>query len=630
MRGTAATRDDSLKHFRASGLYGFYKRPTEDPTHTAADFDRDILSMQQAHAGTLPIANAQGASYRLQSTNALATLPNGGHVSIIGRASFRGDGLRATAARHGDACALAEAYSLYGEELTEVVDGHFSYVVVDAQARQVHAGIDRLGIFPLYFASLENGMVWGTDARAVLAHPDVSGELCTQGIYNYVYFHMVPAPDAVYQGMHRLQNANRLVYDHNNIATWRYWLPDFNPELRHSRPGPSEHAALRQHLEAAVARCLDQAEGKTGAFLSGGLDSSSVVGMLAARQAPGTAQAFAIGFDAPGYDEMAYARITARHFDVKLNEYYVTPEDVVAALPAIAASYDEPFGNSSALPAYFCARFARENGMDTLLAGDGGDELFAGNERYAKQLLFERYLAQPSTLRRTVEATVALLPTNSRLGGKARSFLTQAYTLLPGRLHTYNFLNQFKAADLFTPEWLENVSVQQPGKLQEDIYGAPNGSALDRMLFLDWQFTLADNDLRKVSQMCALGGVNVQFPMLDEALVDLSCRIHDTDKIKSGRLRHFYKQALEGWLPRETIRKRKQGFGLPFGVWLREHPPLAELANDALSQLRQRGIFQPEFLDRSRTLHREGHAAYYGELIWILTMLELWLQQHAE
>lgn len=631
MQGTAAGQGNSVTQFRAPGLYGFFQHPTDGTKDSVADFDHAIRLMQEAHASTLPTAQVGGATYRLNSTGALSSLPHGGHVSVIGRVSFLSDDLRATAAREGDASALAQAYALHGEELTKVIDGHFSYIVVDLHGGQVHAGIDRLGIFPLYFAPLENGVVWGTDARTVLAHPAVPCDLRAQGIYNYVYFHMVPAPSAIYQGMYRLQNAHRLAYDKDKAAsTRRYWLPDFSPARRLSRPGQAEHRALQQHLEAAVARCLDQSSGTTGAFLSGGLDSSSVVGMLAARQAPGTTQAFAIGFDAPGYDEMAYARITARHFNVKLNEYYVTPEDVVAALPEIAASYDEPFGNSSALPAYFCARFARENGMDTLLAGDGGDELFAGNERYAKQLLFERYLAQPGALRSPVEAAVDLLPANSRLGGKARSFLTQAHTPLPARLHTYNFLNQFQATDLFTPEWLESISTQAPEALQNEVYRAPGGSALDRMLYLDWQFTLADNDLRKVSHMCALGGVNVHFPMLDEALVEFSCRIRDTDKLKGRRLRHFYKQALEGWLPDETIRKRKQGFGLPFGVWLREHPPLAELANDALSKLRRRGIFRNDFLDRTLTLHREGHAAYYGELIWILTMLELWLQRHVE
>ena len=145
------------------------------------------------------------------------------------------------------------------------------------------------------------------------------------------------------------------------------------------------------------------------------------------------------------------------------------------------------------------------------------------------------------------------------------------------------------------------------------------------MLYFDWQFTLADNDLRKVSHMCALAGVDVTYPMLTDELVEFSCRVPSELKIRGNDLRHFFKRALAGWLPEDTIKKDKQGFGLPFGVWMQTYAPLRELAYDSLLRLKQRGIVRPDFIDRTIEMHQSEHAAYYGELVWIFTVFELWI-----
>ena len=150
------------------------------------------------------------------------------------------------------------------------------------------------------------------------------------------------------------------------------------------------------------------------------------------------------------------------------------------------------------------------------------------------------------------------------------------------------------------------------------------------MMYLDWQYTLADNDIRKVSHMCALADIDVAYPMLDDELIDFSCSIPSAQKLKNQNLRDFYKKALTGWLPDQTINKSKQGFGLPFGVWMQQHKPLQEMAYDNLLALKNREYFNPEFINRLIDLHNADHAAYYGELIWILTVLELWMQGHNE
>lgn len=205
--------------------------------------------------------------------------------------------------------------------------------------------------------------------------------------------------------------------------------------------------------------------------------------------------------------------------------------------------------------------------------------------------------------------------------------MEQARTPLPDRLQDYNFLHRVPLDQVFTPEFLAAVDSEAPLAAQRECYARPdNASALNRMLYLDWKVTLHDNDLVKVNRMCQLAGIEVAYPLLDDAVVQLSCRIPSALKVRQGVLRWFYKRAMTGVLPEAILNKTKHGFGLPFGVWLKDHGPLQQLAYDSVAQLKERPYFRPAFLDQAIRLHRSGHAAYFGELIWVLMMLELWFE----
>ncbi len=532
--------------------------------------------------------------------------------------------LQSTAEQSGHADALLQAYIEHGEGFIQYLGGAFCFVLLDISDQLLLAGVDRLGQKALYYQQDDHTFTFATDAAAL--GKDARSAMSAQGLYNYVYFHMVPAPNTLFEGITKLPAAHMLHVRNGRVTTKRYWQPAFREQLDCSEEAAATE--LRNVLKRSVERATGN-EPAVAAFLSGGLDSSTVAGMLA-ENSQGTAHAYSIGFSAEGYDEMAYARITAKHFGLHLHEYYVTPDDVVSALPDIATSYSEPFGNSSALPAWFCARFAAENGVKRLLAGDGGDELFAGNERYAKQQVFERYLALPHMLRQhALEPLIQLMPDTLPLSSKAKSFVAQANIPLPDRLQHYNFLHQHAAQEIFSDEFLRHVDTAEPVALQRAVYQAvAPASTLNRMLFQDWQFTLADNDLRKVSRMCEKANVDVTYPMLDDALVEFSTTIPGQLKLRGNDLRYFYKKALTGWLPDATIHKEKHGFGLPFGVWMREHKPLQEMAYDNLLKLKNRPYFKADFIDHAIALHRDGHASYYGELVWILMVLELWLGTH--
>ena len=520
------------------------------------------------------------------------------------------------------AATIATAYREGGEEIIGELGGEFALALFDARTSEGLVAVDRFARRPVYWAQLGRRIVFGGTADSVLAHPGVSAELDPQGLFNYLFLHMVPAPGTIYLGVRKLRAASMLRFRDGDAETRRYWIPEFveGPDLIATSAGKRFLELVEQEIHREQGGRLD-----IGAFLSGGLDSSTVAGVFArTRKEP---DAYSIGFDAEGYDEIAYARIAAKRFGLRGHEYYVTPDDVITTLPDVVGAYDEPFGNSSALPAYYCARFAKQDGKNALLAGDGGDEIFAGNARYLKQQVFEHYSRVPALLRRgLLEPLVFGVPEKLPLISKARSYITQARVPLPDRLQSYNFLLRLGAEAVVHPDLLAAIDPGIPLQLEREIYDAPaNASTLNRMLYLDWHHTLADNDLRKVTRMCELAGIEVSYPLLDDSIVDFSMTIPSSQKIRADRLRDFYKQSVKDFLPGEIIDKKKHGFGLPFGVWTANHPGLMDLVQDNLTRLRRRCIVRDDFLTQALHLHQHGHAAYYGELIWVLTVLELWL-----
>jgi asparagine synthase (glutamine-hydrolysing) len=496
---------------------------------------------------------------------------------------------------------------------------------VDRRTGSVLGAVDRFAIRPLCYSVEGARLAFSDRADAVPAR--AAREIDPQALYDYLYFHVIPAPRTVFHGVSRLENGHALRFDGAGATAYAHWTPRFVED------GHATVAALKDEFRAIVRDAVAREAGneQVGAFLSGGTDSSTVAGMLGA--VTGRARTYSIGFDAEGYDEMAYARIAAKHFGTEHHEYYVTPDDLVRGIPLVAAHYDQPFGNSSAVPAYFCALRAREDGVARLLAGDGGDELFGGNERYAKQRVFGAYEALPRGLRGgLVEPLVDGVPALGRvpLARKAASYVQQARVPMPDRLQTYNLLERLGVAEVLTPAFRATVDTGAPRAAQRRVYGASTARALvNRMLEYDWKYTLADNDLPKVCGTTALAGIEVGFPLLADEIVDFSLRLPPGLKLKGLRLRYFFKEALRGFLPDEILAKKKHGFGLPFGVWLTRHAALREFALQALGRLAERNLVRRDFLAALGGERLRERPGYYGEMIWILVVLEHWLERRA-
>ena len=503
-----------------------------------------------------------------------------------------------------------------------LLSGQFWMFVLNKVTQKLFLFNDHFGIQPCFY-TLQNNVLTVSDSLKCMRNVEgIALTISEQALFNYMYFHCIPSPNTIFEQVAKLEPGKAVVFDKNaEVKKVQLYQPDFKQQAEVDK---QQYADCLDVIEQAVVK--HTAEG-CGAFLSGGLDSSTVAGMLARHQQP--ANTFSIGFDIAGYDETAYAKLTAKHFATKHEVLYLQPEPAVEEFVKVAQFFDEPFGNSSAMATYFCAKFAKSHGVNHLLAGDGGDEIFAGNDRYAKQKVFQYYGQMPGILQSAAKGVFCgtRLPKLPLLS-KAASYIKQAQVPLPDRLETYNFLNQFGVENMFNGDFLSAVDVQQPISQQRQRYfECSSDDPVDRMLYLDWKFTLADNDLVKVGRMCEMAGVDVRFPLLDKSVVDFSCTIPADIKLPGNKLRHFYKESCRGFLNDETLSKSKHGFGLPFGLWMKENKALRELALDNLLVFKKRKIVKDSLIDEVLDAHQSDHASYYGELIWIMVVLELWLQQ---
>ena len=540
---------------------------------------------------------------------------------IEGHPEFKDPFLAQLAKEENSSHALAEGFRRHGLKVLDKLHGDFALCIMKPAEGYALLAIDRVGIRPLAYTLSNGSLVFASQIGSILSHPSVTAEIDPQGIFNYLYFHMIPSPGTIFRDIHKLQPGEFLEYDKGKIKQQFYWQQEFSEERETEKNLASQ---LRSELEQSVGNCLSGQP--TGTFLSGGLDSSTVTGIFQGfSEEP--IDAYVIGFKAEGFNEIPFARSSANHFGTTLHEYYVTPQDVLDAIPLISTAYDEPFGNASAIPAYYCARLAREQGKNMLLAGDGGDEIFAGNARYAKQKIFDLYRHIPSILKGIlIEPAAATLPPLKKL----KSYIDQANVPMPERMETYNFLHRSALSEIFNKDFLDQIDTDTPLILLKQQYERTDVSTplVKKMLFLDHKFTLADNDLRKVNRMCELAGIDVRYPLLQDSMMSFAARIPADMLMQRFELRSFFRHAMKDFLADETLSKSKHGFGLPFGLWMNEYQPLKNFVDENIRSFRQREILNVHYIDKILEAQMTEHASYYGVFIWVLVMLEQWLKTH--
>jgi asparagine synthase (glutamine-hydrolysing) len=526
---------------------------------------------------------------------------------------------------------LAHLYRERGVPFVELLDGAFSFALWDEVNRRLVLAIDRLGVNSLYWRKEGDRLLFASRVGAIRNTQEAPASVNPAALVQYMLFSAVPAPMAIYQGIEKLRPGTCLVYEARQVRQTRYW--DLQYPESDNRSVTHWAREVREGMRSAVHRHLtDLAPEQTGAYLSGGTDSSSVVAFMNEHHSP--VNTYSIFFAEAVYSEIGFARTAAKHFRAKHHELSLTSRDTYDAIPKIMEYYDEPFANSSAIGAYHCARMARESGVTTLLAGDGGDELFAGNERYATDKRFSLYHHVPAFLRKgLIEPIVSLLPQNEGRLSLPRRYVKRANIPLPRRIYSYHLLLSTPAEEMFEPGLLESAPPETWLNVAEEHFrSAVADDDLNRLLYLDVKITLADNDLRKVLGTAEMAGVRARFPLLDYKLAELSGRVPASLKMRGFEKRFIFKEAMKDILPHNVLYKKKHGFGVPVALWFLQDPRLESLVSDVLtdSRTRQRGYFRPAFLDHLLKLHRGKDAQFYGEIIWYLVALELWHRQHLE
>ena len=495
-----------------SGLCGWIGRPRSAPESATILAD---MSSRLPRVGACQTQSASGDGFGL----ALVGSPTTGHwcdsdtiyVAAEGYPRWSDSRLASIAAAHGHGKAMAEAYSTWGDDLFQYLRGTFAFAIIDGRAGQALLAVDRFGVQQMCFAEGGQQLLFGSTTDAIAAHPDGRSSLSPQAIHDYLYFiDRVPAPRTIYREQRKLVPAQSLSFADGRSCPRTYWTMPYR--VREDAATAQLSRDLVDHLRGAVGRIVSsEPVARLGTFLSGGLDSSTMAGLFAEQDRG--ARAFTIGFDIDGFDETPYAELAAKHFGLDHHLYRAKPEDVLSVLSAVVEIYDEPFANSSAVPTYLCARLAREAGVEMLLAGDGGDELFAGNSRYLEDGVFDHYQAVPRFLRdHVIEPALgaARAPNSSAFMRRASNYVRYANMSVAERLTRDNVYAIMGPDEVFDPSFRQEIDPRAPVALVDGIFEAARSpSKLHGMLHLDLRVTLADSDIRKVSRMCELAGLRV-------------------------------------------------------------------------------------------------------------------------
>jgi asparagine synthase (glutamine-hydrolysing) len=515
------------------------------------------------------------------------------------------------------------------------IRGEFALAVWDGNDETLRLFTDRFRVQPLFYYEDGEKLIFASRLKAILAAPGATRRVIDpEAIVDVAGASFIPTPRSILSSIHKIPPGSVLTYRRGEIKIASYWDLDFsNGANRDERDLAAE---LRSQLTDAISVRLaaDTDASRIGTFLSGGVDSSTVTGILT-KLAAQPIKAFSIGFSDQAFNEIEYARIAARAFGAEHHEHFVTPEEAYEAVPIVLEAYDEPFANASAIPTYFCSKMAAEQGIEWLYAGDGGDELFAGNERYATQRLFDYYYDIPSLIRepliRPLIFALAEIP-GCGIFAKGKKYIKRASIPYPDRLTSYSFFNVFPLVNFFTDDFLAELGRDyDPYALTAFHYHrAQARTELDRQLYIDLKMAISDNDLFKVCRATEAAGVKVRFPFLDGRLAEFATRVPASLKMRGRKLRTFFKSAYAELLPREIRFKTKHGFGLPIPIWLRTDRNLNDMMRDLVIGPKsvQRGYFKRKALEALVEHHTTDDGSFYGTILWNLMVLELWHRNH--
>ena len=569
----------------------------------------------------LSIIDLEGGHQPLSSADGSLTLVCNGEIYNFRELRRELQRLGHRFATASDSEVLLHGYAQWGEEVVQRLNGMYGFALWDARRRRLLLGRDRLGVKPLYVYRDSRRLAFASEAKALLALPGVRAEIEPAALYSYLNLGYVAAPLSLFKGIRKLPPATLLSADAGRMEERRYWSV---PETTEQGVGEGEWIErIRQRLDESV-RMQMVSDVPIGAFLSGGVDSSSVVAMMAGHSSR-PIRTYAIGFEGAAaeayYNELPYARRVAELFGTEHQEILVRP-DTAALLPRLLWHLDEPVSDSAFITTYLVSEFARRD-VTVILSGVGGDELFGGYRRYLGDHYRARFERLPAWMRRTAAAAGKRLPSDRHtpllnLSRLAKGFLETAALPFEERYRSYvEVFPGHEAARLLRADGV------RPDRIAEAFLSAGGDDGLNRMLAVDAQTQLPDDLLLLTDKMSMATSLECRVPLLDHELVELAARMPQHIKVRGGRLKHAMKQAMSDLLPPDILDRKKRGFGTPMGAWLKSElaPLVHELLSDA--SIEARGLFHPAPVRQLIAQHEANRIDGTDRLLALMN-LEIW------
>ncbi|MFL5624907.1 MAG: asparagine synthase (glutamine-hydrolyzing) [Ktedonobacteraceae bacterium] len=513
---------------------------------------------------------------------------------------------------------IVHAYEEFGDDCVKHLRGMFTLALWDRNRQRLLAARDRFGKKPLNYYWDGQRLIFGSEIKSIL-EAGIPRAINHIALDEYLVYRYVPTPNTLFKGVFKLPAAHILIYENGQISTKRYWELPFTPTCLDDEATAIERT--RALLKEAVQVRL-MSEVPLGAFLSGGVDSSLVVGLMSQMMSQ-PVKTFSIGFEEDDYSELPYARQIAKHFGTDHHEFFVRP-DLVSVMPELVWAFDEPFADSSMLPTYYVSKLAREH-VTVVLTGDGGDEIFGGYTRYEHEMAINRI---PGFVRSLLGYGSMLMPAGMR--GKRR-FASMRQDLSTRYVQVFSPLWMEARPVMYTQDFFHLVSEHNPyASLIDQFQDIAHLDTITQLQCVDVRAYLTDDILIKVDKASMFNSLETRSPLLDQCLAEYVTSLPSTITNRNGMLKSLLKKVATGMLPVEILTRRKQGFGVPIEHWFRGD--LTNYAYDLLDspQARQRGILDPQFIRNLLKAHSSTRLVNHSEAIWTLLCLELWFQAYMD
>jgi asparagine synthase (glutamine-hydrolysing) len=526
---------------------------------------------------------------------------------------------------------IVHGYEQWGDEALRRFNGMFAIALWDEPQQRLLLARDRMGKKPLYWHMSKNGLLWGSEAKAVLAAPWVEKRVNAFALHHYLTLQYIPDPLTIFEGMHRLPAAHKLVVERGGEPqVSRWWQLEFEPKQKIDDREAVEHA--RELLAAAVKRRLIS-EVPLGAFLSGGIDSSTIVALMAERSSK-PVKTFSIGFEEDRYSETPYARQVAARYHTDHHEFVFRAADLIRIIDESIAAFDEPLADPAALPLLELSRQARQS-VTVALCGDGGDETLAGYRRYAIDGLLQPYSALPAWLtQRAVPAMMRFVPEptwipedRNVITGLKRLGQFSATTSKASLVRWGSYFTHQDKLSLYIDCWRDKFSQTDTADWIADAYDEAHASSLlDRTLYADHVTYLSGDLLPKTDRMTMAHSLEARAPFFDVEWVEWTARLPERLKVRRMAGKWLLKAAFGESLPAAICARSKQGFGVPVGLWLRNQ--LRDWARDRLLDNRSLSVwFRQAEVQRLLNEHDSGKFNH-GKKLWALLIFSVWLNDY--